>query len=54
MHSLRGQIWARSIELEHALGSALPTRRSIGAINHKGLDLLSARERQVVQYLAAG
>jgi DNA-binding NarL/FixJ family response regulator len=48
-----GQIWARSIELEHAL-EALANSPLVRAINHKGLDLLSARERQVVQYLAAG
>jgi len=48
-----GQIWARSVELEHAL-EALANSPLVRAINHKGLDLLSARERQVVQYLAAG
>jgi DNA-binding NarL/FixJ family response regulator len=48
-----GQIWARSVELEHAL-EALANSPIVRAINHKGLDLLSARERQVVQYLAAG
>lgn len=48
-----GQIWARSIELEHAL-EALASSPLVRATNHKGLELLSARERQVVQYLAAG
>jgi DNA-binding NarL/FixJ family response regulator len=48
-----GQIWARSVELEHAL-EALAKSPLVRAIDHKGLDLLSARERQVVQYLAAG
>jgi DNA-binding NarL/FixJ family response regulator len=48
-----GQVWARSVELEHAL-EALANSPLVRAINHKGLDLLSARERQVVQYLAAG
>lgn len=48
-----GQIWARSDELEHAL-EALANSPLVRATNHKGLDLLSSRERQVVQYLAAG
>jgi len=48
-----GQIWARSVELEHAL-EALANSPLVRATNHKGLDLLSVRERQVVQYLAAG
>lgn len=48
-----GQIWARSVELEHAL-EALANSPLVRATNHKGLDLLSTRERQVVQYLAAG
>ena len=48
-----GQIWARSVELEHAL-EALANSPMVRATNHKGLDLLSARERQVVQYLAGG
>ena len=48
-----GQIWARSDELEHAL-EALANSPLVRATNHKGLELLSARERQVVQYLAAG
>ncbi len=48
-----GQVWARSVELEHAL-EALANSPLVRATNHKGLDLLSTRERQVVQYLAAG
>jgi DNA-binding NarL/FixJ family response regulator len=48
-----GQIWARSVELEHAL-DALANSPLVRATNYKGLDLLSARERDVVQYLAAG
>jgi DNA-binding NarL/FixJ family response regulator len=48
-----GQIWARSVELEHAL-EALANSPLVRATNHKGLELLSTRERQVVQNLAAG
>ena len=48
-----GQIWARSVELEHAL-EALAKSPLVRATNHQGLELLSERERQVVQYLAAG
>ena len=48
-----GQIWARSVELEHAL-EALAKSPLVRATNQQGLELLSARERQVVQYLAAG
>jgi DNA-binding NarL/FixJ family response regulator len=48
-----GQIWARSVELEHAL-EALASAPVVHALDHKGLELLSARERQVVQNLAAG
>jgi DNA-binding NarL/FixJ family response regulator len=48
-----GQIWARSVELEHAL-EALANSPLVRATNHKGLELLSTREREVVQYLAAG
>jgi DNA-binding NarL/FixJ family response regulator len=48
-----GQIWARSVELEHAL-EALASSPLVRATNHKGLELLSERERQVVQHLAAG
>ena len=48
-----GQIWARSVELDHAL-EALASSPSVRATNHKGIELLSTRERQVIQYLAAG
>ena len=48
-----GQIWARNIELDHAL-QALANAPRICAANHKGVELLSARERQVVQCLAGG
>ena len=48
-----GQIWARSVELEHAL-EALANSPLVRATNHKGLELLSTREREVVQNLAAG
>ena len=48
-----GQIWARSIELDHAL-EALANSPRVRAANHKGIDLLSARERQVIQYVAGG
>ena len=48
-----GQIWARSVDLDHAL-EALASLPLAHATNHKGIELLSARERQVVQQLAAG
>jgi DNA-binding NarL/FixJ family response regulator len=48
-----GQIWARSADLDLAL-EALATTPVVRATNQKGLELLSARERQVIQYLAAG
>jgi DNA-binding NarL/FixJ family response regulator len=48
-----GQIWARSIDLDHAL-EALANAPLVRAINHKGIELLSARERQVIQHLAGG
>jgi len=48
-----GQIWARSDELEHAL-EALANSPRVCATNHEGIELLSAREQQVVQYLAGG
>ena len=48
-----GQIWARSVELDLAL-EALATSPVVRATDHKGLELLSTREREVVQYLAAG
>ena len=48
-----GQIWARSEDLDLAL-EALATAPVVRTTNQKGLELLSARERQVIQYLAAG
>jgi DNA-binding NarL/FixJ family response regulator len=48
-----GQIWARSIELEHALETLASSPR-VRARNQKGIELLSARERQVIEYVAAG
>lgn len=48
-----GQVWARSIDLDHAL-EALASLPLLRATNHKGIELLSARERQVIQQLAAG
>ncbi|HYU46714.1 MAG TPA: response regulator transcription factor [Terriglobales bacterium] len=54
IHSVHeGQIWARSVELDLAL-DALANSPIVRATNHKGLDLLSARERQVTQCLASG
>jgi DNA-binding NarL/FixJ family response regulator len=48
-----GQIWARSVDLDHAL-EALANSPLFRATNHKGIELLSARERQVIQHLAGG
>jgi DNA-binding NarL/FixJ family response regulator len=48
-----GQIWARSVDLDHAL-EALANAPLVRATNHNGIELLSARERQVIQHLAAG
>jgi DNA-binding NarL/FixJ family response regulator len=48
-----GQVWASSGELEHVL-EALNNSPRVCATDHKGMDLLSARERQVVEYLAGG
>jgi len=48
-----GQVWARSVDLDHAL-DALAGAPHVRATNHKGIEMLSTRERQVVQYLAAG
>jgi len=48
-----GQVWARSIDLDHAL-EALAGMPLVRATSHKGIELLSARERQVIQHLAAG
>ena len=48
-----GQIWARSVELDLAL-DALANSPVVRTTNHKGVDLLSTRERQVIQCLASG
>ena len=48
-----GQIWARSVELDHVL-DALANSPRVCATTHKGIEVLSARERQVIQYVAAG
>jgi DNA-binding NarL/FixJ family response regulator len=48
-----GQVWARSVDLDHALG-ALGNSPLVRATNHKGIELLSVRERQVIQHLAEG
>jgi len=48
-----GQIWARSVDLDHAL-EALANAPLVRATNHKGIELLSARERQVIQHIAGG
>lgn len=48
-----GQIWARSVDLDHAL-EALANSPLVRATNHKGIELLSERERQVIQHLAGG
>jgi DNA-binding NarL/FixJ family response regulator len=48
-----GQIWARSVDLDHAL-EALANTPLVRATNHKGIELLSVREREVIQHLAGG
>jgi DNA-binding NarL/FixJ family response regulator len=48
-----GQIWARSVDLDQAL-EALANSPLVRATNHQGIELLSARERQVIQHLAGG
>jgi DNA-binding NarL/FixJ family response regulator len=48
-----GQVWARSVDLDHAL-EALANSPRVRSTNHKGIELLSARERQVIQHLAGG
>jgi DNA-binding NarL/FixJ family response regulator len=48
-----GQVWARSVDLDHAL-DALAASPLVRATNHKGIELLSARERQVIQHVAGG
>jgi len=54
IHSVHeGHIWARGVDLDHAL-EALANSPLIRATNHKGIELLSARERQVIQHVAGG
>jgi DNA-binding NarL/FixJ family response regulator len=48
-----GQVWARSVDLDHAL-EALANTPQVRATNYKGLELLSARERQVIQHMSGG
>src|ERR1700677_4940077 len=48
-----GQIWARSVDLDHAL-ETLANTPLVRAINHKGIELLSARELSVIQHVAGG
>jgi DNA-binding NarL/FixJ family response regulator len=48
-----GQIWARSVDLDHAL-EALAKSPLVRSTNHKGIELLSTRERQVIQHVAGG
>jgi DNA-binding NarL/FixJ family response regulator len=48
-----GQIWARSSDLEHAL-EALANSPLVRTTSHNGMELLSPRECQVIQHVAAG
>jgi DNA-binding NarL/FixJ family response regulator len=48
-----GQIWARSADLDHAL-EALANSPLVRPTNRNGMELLSPRERQVIQHVAAG
>jgi len=48
-----GQIWARSSDLDHAL-EVLASSPLVSSTNHKGIELLSVRERQVIQHVAGG
>src|ERR1700680_4098395 len=48
-----GQVWARSVDLDHAL-EALANSPQVRATNYKGLELLSARERQVIKHMSGG
>jgi len=48
-----GQIWARSVDLDHAL-EAFANLPLVRATNHQGIELLSERERQVIQHMAGG
>jgi DNA-binding NarL/FixJ family response regulator len=52
-HVHEGQIWARSGDLDHAL-AALAKSPIVRSTNHQGLELLSVRERQVIQHVAGG
>lgn len=54
IHSVyEGQVWACSVELDLAL-EALANSPLVRSTNHNGIELLSAREREVIQYLASG
>ncbi len=48
-----GRMWARSVDLDHAL-EALANAPLVRATNHQGIEMLSVRERQVIQHLAGG
>ncbi len=48
-----GQIWARSDDLDQAL-EAFANAPLVCTTNRKGVELLSARERQVIQHVAGG
>jgi DNA-binding NarL/FixJ family response regulator len=48
-----GQVWARSVELSVVL-EALADSPAVRATNYKGTELLSSREREVIQYVASG
>ena len=48
-----GQVWARSVDLDHAL-EALANSPQVRATNYKGLELLSTRERQVIKHMSGG
>jgi len=48
-----GQIWARSDDLDQAL-EALANAPQVCTTNHKGVELLSPRERQIIQHVAGG
>jgi len=48
-----GQTWARSVDLDQAL-EALAQLPLVRDTNHKGIELLSERERQVIEHLAGG
>ena len=48
-----GQIWASSVDLDHAL-EALANSPLVRSTDHKGIELLSLRERQVIQHVAGG